>query len=114
MQIPKSSDADRERFRAIVPVDPQVEIRPMFGNLGAFVNGNMFIGLYGSSIGLKLASADAAELMKMGGAGPFLSAERPMAGWVSLPEAMIGTADGGRWIRRALDYVASAPAKGRR
>ncbi len=30
----------------------------MFGNLGAFVNGNMFMGLFGADIGLKLAPAD--------------------------------------------------------
>ena len=34
----------RERFAALVPDAPRVEIKPMFGNLGAFVNGNMFMG----------------------------------------------------------------------
>ena len=33
---------------------PGVEVKPMFGQLGAFVNGNMFAGLFGSSIGVKL------------------------------------------------------------
>ncbi|MDH5521669.1 MAG: TfoX/Sxy family protein, partial [Acidimicrobiia bacterium] len=49
MQVPKPTDADRERFRSLVPEDPRVEVKPMFGNLGAFVNGNMFMGLFGSS-----------------------------------------------------------------
>ena len=39
MQIPKPTDADKERFRSLVPDDPRVEVKPMFGNLGAFVNG---------------------------------------------------------------------------
>ena len=30
----------------------------MFGNLGAFVNGNMFMGLFGSQVGVKLAETD--------------------------------------------------------
>ena len=34
----------------------------MFGNLGAFVNGNMFMGLFGSDIGLKLSPVDPEEL----------------------------------------------------
>ena len=46
MQIPKPTDADRDRFRALVPDEPGVETKPMFGNLGAFVNGNMFMGLF--------------------------------------------------------------------
>jgi len=27
----------------------------MFGNLGAFVNGNMFMGLFGADVGVKLS-----------------------------------------------------------
>ena len=47
MQIPKPTDADKDRFRALVPDSPDVEVKPMFGNLGAFVHGNMFAGLFG-------------------------------------------------------------------
>jgi hypothetical protein len=45
------------RFWALVPRDANVEIKPMFGNLGAFVNGNMFMGLFGFDIGVKLSPA---------------------------------------------------------
>jgi len=45
MQVPKPTDEDKAAFRALVPDDPTVEVKPMFGNLGAFVNGNMFMGL---------------------------------------------------------------------
>ena len=55
MKIPKPTDADRDRFHSLVPDAPGVETKPMFGNLGAFVNGNMFMGLFGSDIGIKLA-----------------------------------------------------------
>jgi hypothetical protein len=40
MKVPKPTDADRERFRSFVPDRADVEIKPMFGNLGAFVNRN--------------------------------------------------------------------------
>ena len=43
-----------------MPEEANVEVKPMFGNLGAFVNGNMFMGLFGSDVGLKLAD-DARE-----------------------------------------------------
>jgi hypothetical protein len=42
--MPKPTEADKDRFRSLVPDDPRVEVKPMFGNLGAFVNGNMFVG----------------------------------------------------------------------
>lgn len=44
MQVPKPSDETKERFRAIIPDAPGVEVKAMFGNLGAFVNGNMSAG----------------------------------------------------------------------
>src|SRR5579864_3493838 len=111
MEIPKPSAQDMAQFRALVPDDPRVAVKPMFGNLGAFVNGNMFMGLFGSDIGVKLPSADGAELTKLEGAGPFGPAERPMGGYVTLPRAIRGTAAGHRWIRRSLDHVALLPPK---
>ena len=54
MEMPKPTDADRAKFVSLVPDDSRVEVKPMFGNLGAFVNGNMFMGLFGSAIGVKL------------------------------------------------------------
>jgi TfoX/Sxy family transcriptional regulator of competence genes len=109
MQIPKPTEADKARFRALVPPTPDVSIKPMFGNLGAFVNGNMFMGLFGSDIGLKLSPADEARLRESGG-GPFGPAERPMGGYVSLPETM-SAAELQEWISSAHSYVAGLPPK---
>ncbi|HLY15001.1 MAG TPA: TfoX/Sxy family protein [Candidatus Limnocylindrales bacterium] len=111
MQIPKPTELDKARFRALVPDDPRVEVKPVFGNLGAFVNGNMFMGLFGASIGLKLNPADAAALAQLEGSGPFGPAERPMAGYVSLPPGMIEAAGANGWVGRSLAFVASRPAK---
>ena len=78
MQVPRPTEDDKERFRAIVPDDPRVEIKPMFGNLGAFVNGNMFMGLFGSDIGVKVSSADEERVRAEGGGsyGPKQSKKR--------------------------------------
>jgi TfoX/Sxy family transcriptional regulator of competence genes len=111
MEIPKPTAADKERFVALVPRDPRVEVKPMFGNLGAFVNGNMFAGLFGADIGVKLRATDAAELLTFEGAGPFGPAERPMGGYVTLPRSIIGSPESDRWIRLSLGYVADLPAK---
>jgi len=111
MQIPKPSREDAERFRSLVPSDARVEIKPMFGNFGAFVNGNMFMGLFGSDIGLKLDPADAGKLLVLEGAGPFGPEERPMGGYVRLPPSLIGTDNGDEWVARSLQYVAALPPK---
>jgi len=50
----------------------------MFGNLGAFVNGIMFMGLFGPDMGVKLDDADQRQLSDAGG-GPFGLTGRPMA-----------------------------------
>jgi hypothetical protein len=111
MQIPKPSAADIERFRSTVPDDPRVEVKPMVGNFGAFVHGNMFMGLFGADIGVKLAPADAAALLAIEEAGPFGPAERPMGGYVTLPPALVGTTDGEGWVASALAHVAALPPK---
>ena len=36
----------------------RVQVTPMFGNVAAFVNGNMFMGVFGADIGVKLSEAD--------------------------------------------------------
>ena len=108
--MPKPTDADRERFRSLVPDGPDVEVKPMFGNLGAFVNGNMFMGLFGSAVGLKLAEDERAELLAIPGAGPYGPAERPMSGWVTIPGSW--TPDDARpWAESALSHIAALPPK---
>ncbi len=111
MQVPKPTDADKARFRSLVPDDAAVEVKPMFGNLGAFVNGNMFMGLFGPAIGLKLAPVDVERLRAIAGTGPFGPPERPMSGWVTLAPDQLGTADGARWIGLALAHIRTLPPK---
>ena len=112
MEIPKPSEEDKEYFRAIVPEDPRVEVKPMFGNVAAFVNGNMFMGLFGPDVGLRLAEPARAELEAMAGAGPFGPAGRPMGQYVTMPAAWRDQPDiTGTWVQRSLDHVAAMPAK---
>ncbi len=111
MQIPKPSEADKAYFRSIVPDDTRVEVKPMFGNLGAFVNGNMFLGLFGSQVGVKLSPTDASALLAVEGAGPFGPSERPMGGYVCLPARFRGDPQTDRWVRRALAHVGAMPPK---
>jgi TfoX/Sxy family transcriptional regulator of competence genes len=112
MEIPKPTEQDKEFFRSLIPDDPEVEIKPMFGNLGAFVHGNMFAGLFGPAVGVRLDDAGQEELAAIDGTGPFGPAERPMGGYTSLPAAWREAPDvAAGWLERALAHVGSLPAK---
>jgi TfoX/Sxy family transcriptional regulator of competence genes len=112
MEIPKPTEADKAYFRSVVPDHPEVELKPMFGNLGAFVHGNMFAGLFGPAVGVRLDKADQAELASIDGSGPFGPAERPMGGYLSLPTAWRDNPGlAADWVSRALAFVSAMPAK---
>jgi hypothetical protein len=110
MKIPKPTDADRARFLDLVPEAPGVAAKPMFGNLGAFVNGNMFMGLFGTDIGVKLADDDRERLLAIPGTGPFGPPERPMSGYVTMPPGW-SPDEAERWVAAALATAAALPPK---
>jgi TfoX/Sxy family transcriptional regulator of competence genes len=112
VKMPKATDADKVRFRSLVDSIagvPGVEVKPMFGQLGAFVNGNMFAGLFGNTIGVKLDQDATAQLRAIGG-GPFGPEERPMGGYTTIPDS----ADAQAWAERSAMHVASLPPKTKR
>ncbi len=109
MQIPKPTEDDKRHFRSLVPEDGRVAVKPMFGNLGAFVNDNMFMGLFGADIGLKLPEADQEELRNAGGAD-FGPPERPMAGYVTVPHDLT-VEETHQWVAKSLDHVGKQPPK---
>lgn len=112
MKIPKPSEADKELFRSLIPDGPGIEVKPMFGNVAAFVNGNMFAGLFGRSFGLRLDPDDTTQLLAVPGAGPFGPVERPMGGYTSVPESWRERPDLLQpWVDKALAHVATLPAK---
>ena len=112
MEIPKPSEEDKQFFLALVPEDPAVEVKPMFGNLGAFVHGNMFAGLFGSAVGVRLAEPDASELAAIDGSGPFGPEGHAMSGYISLPAAWREDASlASSWVDKARDHVGSLPPK---
>jgi TfoX/Sxy family transcriptional regulator of competence genes len=112
MEIPKPSEDDRQFFRSLISDEPDVEVKPMFGSLGAFVNGNMFAGLFGPDVGVRLDDARRAELASMDGSGPFGPAERPMAGYLALPRAWRASPElAASWVEQALAHARSMPVK---
>jgi TfoX/Sxy family transcriptional regulator of competence genes len=113
MHVPRPTDDDKNNFRLLVADLPGVTVKAMFANLGAFINGNMFAGLFGSALGVKLTdAASRAELASVDGTGPYGPAERPMGGWISLPPTWSeDQALAREWIERALAESAELPPK---
>lgn len=113
MQMPKVSDEAKALFRSVIPEAPGVEVKPMFGSLGAFVNGNMFAGLFGASIGVKLLDdGSRRELEAIEGTGAFGPVERPMGGYIAFPPGWSEEPERmSEWIGLALEQVSALPSK---
>ena len=93
-----------------------IQTRKMFGYPAAFVNGNMFSGLFQSSIILRLSESDRAACASGYGARPFEPMPgRPMREYIVLPDEIVGSAKAlAAWLRKGHDHAASLPPKGPR
>jgi TfoX/Sxy family transcriptional regulator of competence genes len=113
MKWMKSPASLVERFGQVVPKDPSVERRSMFGYPCAFLNGHMFCGLYQDHFILRLPEAERTTFLKQAGAKVFEPMPgRPMKEYVLVPPAvLINDATLQRWLRDSVDYVAGLPPK---
>ncbi|MEO8477889.1 MAG: TfoX/Sxy family protein [Actinomycetota bacterium] len=109
--IPKMDDATLAFFESLVPEHPGVAIRPMFGQRAAFVNGNMFMGVFGTDVMVRLEPEDREALLDEGG-HPFAPMGREMKEYVLVPGAWRDEPDRVRaWVARSLDFVEELPVK---
>ena len=112
VSIPKPDEESKAFFESVVPDHPDVKIRPMFGNLAAFVNGNMFMGLFGADVFVRLPDAEREELLGLGGTAFSPMEGRPMKEYVVLPEKLRADADAVReWARRSVEWAEELPPK---
>src|SRR6188472_3654836 len=110
--MPKPSDGTKELFASLVPDHPKVTERPMFGQRSAFVNGNMFMGIFGQDLLLRLPEQDREAVIAAGGAVFEPMAGRPMREYVILPSAWRSKpATLRKWVARSLDHVEQMPPK---
>jgi TfoX/Sxy family transcriptional regulator of competence genes len=108
---PKSDEESRAAFRAFVPDDERVTIRPMFGSVAAFAGGQMFMGLYADELFVRLAEADRESVLAAGGGPLEPMPGRPMREYVTLPGWREDAALVRFWAPRALEYALSLPPK---
>jgi TfoX/Sxy family transcriptional regulator of competence genes len=100
-------------FHTVMTSFPQATIRKTFGFPCAYVNNYMAAGLYADDIFVRLAPGDEAELLEIPGATSFAPmANRPMKGYVVLPESVrVNTAQLKMWIAKSLEYASGLPPK---
>jgi TfoX/Sxy family transcriptional regulator of competence genes len=110
--MPKPSEQAKAAFRKLVPDGPAVTLRPMFGNLAAFVNGNMFAGLFGEDLFVRLPEDESAKVRQQGGRDFAPMAGRPMKGYVTVPGTWRDKPAAVKgWIATALEVTGKMPAK---
>jgi TfoX/Sxy family transcriptional regulator of competence genes len=100
-------------FDAALPKDDRILRRPMFGMPAAFVNGNMFAGLYEESVALRLPEPKRQELLALAGAGPFEPMPgRAMREYAVVPPSMhADTTALAAWLAAAFEFGLTIPAK---
>lgn len=91
---------------------PGAQPRKMFGYPAAFVNGQMFTGLFADRMFLRLDEAGREEMRRLGG-GPFEPMPgRPMREYaVVAPAVLRSKVKLDAWLRRSFEYAASLGPK---
>jgi TfoX/Sxy family transcriptional regulator of competence genes len=89
------------------------ERRQMFGYPCGFATGNMFCGLFGADLFVRLSEGDRAELLRVPGAKTFdPMGGKPMREYVMIPRDVLDDEEGLRgWIANAFTYAESLPPK---
>ena len=110
--MPKPSEQAKAAFTRLVPDAPEVTMRPMFGNLAAFVNGNMFTGLFGEDLFVRLPEDEGTKVRKQGGRDFEPMPGRAMRGYVTVPSTWRSKPDAASaWITTALELTRRLPPK---
>lgn len=113
VKFPRASDEMIAQFDAIMRNWPVAVQRKMFGNPTAFFNGQMFIGLFGDSMFLRLSQSDRAKFADKYQAKSLEPMPgRPMKEYVIVPRQVLKKpAELNTWIGQALAYARSLPPK---
>lgn len=111
----KSPPALADAFAVALAEMAGAERRQMFGFPAAFVNGNLFTGLFGDRWFVRLPDDALAELASRGGSGFEPMPGRAMKGYLAMPaDILADPVERGRWLDRAFAHVAGLPPKARR
>jgi TfoX/Sxy family transcriptional regulator of competence genes len=113
VKLPSADPKAVSWFEELTPVGPNVTTKLMFGQPAAFVNGNLFFGVFGAALFVRLSERDRTEADSLGGFGTFEPmAGHIMAGYLTLPSAFRTDRTRSRaWVDRARRFAEGLPPK---
>jgi TfoX/Sxy family transcriptional regulator of competence genes len=113
MQLPKPSPRAAKLFAELTPTADGVSVKLVFGQPAGFVNGNMFFGVFGERMFVRLSEHERDEAKRISGFVPFEPMPgRAMSEYMELPPAILGNAQQARhWVARSLTYASALPIK---
>src|SRR6266542_4014439 len=98
-----------ETFDEVAPPPPVVR-RKLFGYPAAFINGNMFLGLFQDQMIVRLPEQAREDLIRKGGALFEPMPGRPMREYVVVPPELLGDSKGlSSWVESARLWPGAAP-----
>ncbi len=101
-----------ERFEKAIRSIPEAEPRKMFGYPAVFINGQMFAGLFGDTMMLRLSPEDRELIAKRGGKPFEPMPGRVMREYVTVPETILKSPRQlDAWLGKALEFARSLPPK---
>jgi len=109
--MPKTTDDDKAAFRALVPEDERVSVRPMFGSLAAFADGQMFMGVLGTGVMIRLGDKDRQRALSAGSDLFEVMPGRPMREYVTVPNWRENQARVRELAALSMNYALSLPPK---
>lgn len=113
MEMPKPESKVVKRFEDLLPHASNVSTKKVFGHPAAFVNGNMFFGVFGKDLFVRLSASDLVEAAGTAGFHPFEPMPgRAMKGYMVLPASVLGNpVQTNRWLGKSLRFASGLPPK---
>lgn len=108
----KAPEALVKVFNHVLAAVPGAQPRTMFGYPAAFVNGNMFTGVFADRVFLRLPNDGLAEAARLGGKPFEPMPGRAMRAYTEIPDAIVHSPAKLRaWMLRAYECTQSLPPK---
>jgi TfoX/Sxy family transcriptional regulator of competence genes len=101
-----------DRVRWALRSNRNIEAKKMFGGVGFLLKGNMLVGVWESSLIVRLGLEQGTEALKQSHVKEFDVTGRPMKGWVMVePDGLDSDSQLSEWIEQAKQFVETLPAK---
>jgi TfoX/Sxy family transcriptional regulator of competence genes len=102
----------RAKVRANLTRLGDVEEKQIVGGIGFTWRGNLLCGVMAGDLLVRVARRDFDEFVGEEGARPMVMGGKPSKGWIMVGNATVRRVPSLRkWLDRAIDYVATLPAK---